>query len=169
MEQQLLQFINDYKKFLIAGVILLLCVFSILNNNRRYQEKVKDLHRTVEEWDEKMSLGEELAKKEQMYENINKNLLRDFFELKQIIDAAANKHKVVFDSLRQALKSEKELFREIEVQVNLRGSYDQVMKFIAELEKSPSVRVAELRLTMKDNVEELDVSLGIIGLIRSTQ
>jgi len=169
MEQQLLQFINDYKKFLIAAFILLLCVFSIFNNHRRYQEKVRSLNRTVKEWDEKMALGEELAKKEQMYENINKYLLRDFFELKQLIDRAANKHKIVFDSLRQALKGEKELFREIEVQVNLRASYDQVMKFIAELEKNPSVRVVDLRLTMKDNVEQLEVSLGIVGLIRRTQ
>jgi len=169
MEQQLLQFINDYKKFLIAGLILLVCVFSIFNNRSRYQAKVRSLTRTVEEWDEKMELGEELAKKEQLYETINRDLLRDFFALKQIIDRAANKHKVVFDSLRQGLKSEKELFREIEVQVNLTASYNQIMKFIAELEKVPSVRVSDLRLTMKDDVNKLDVSLAIVGLIRRTQ
>ncbi len=169
MEQQLLQFINDYKKFLIAGFILLLCVFSVFNNRSRYEAKVRSLNRTVEEWDEKMELGEDLVKKEQLYESINRDLLRDFFALKQIIDRAANKHKVVFNSLRQGLKSEKELFREIEVQVSLTASYSQVMKLIAELEKAPSVRVTDLRMAMEDNVNELNVSLVIVGLIRRTQ
>ncbi|MBN2483652.1 MAG: hypothetical protein JXD21_05585 [Candidatus Omnitrophica bacterium] len=169
MQQQILQFINDYKKIVAAGLILVVCLFSIYHNKVRYQEKVKALERTVKEWNEKMALGKDLTKREQTYEKINEYLLRDFFQLKQIIDAAARKENIVFNSLRQSLKGEQELFREINVEVTLLASYDQLVDFLADLEKNPAVSMEQLNINFKNDPNALEIQLNIVGLMRKTQ
>jgi Tfp pilus assembly protein PilO len=169
MQQQILQFINDYKKIVAAGLVLVVCLFSIYHNQVRYKEKVRALERTVAEWNEKMALGKDLTKKEQAYEKINEYLLRDFFQLKQIIDTAARKEGIVFNSLRQSLKGEQELFREISVEVDLASSYNQLIAFISDLEKNPAVSMERLSVDFKDDPNALDIQLNIVGLMRKTQ